>query len=258
MFKLAEYILDHKEVSPSQVPTIKNFGGERPVYKDIKHVPTSLAIKLLAEEWRNRPPVYENVRKEIYWPVEKTAGWNDMEIDPMGMYTDYSKYLLGHKYNVASAGVKSGLSPWTLIKHDYTKFKPSMFSTYSKWFFGPEGVKGTQDPGLKADFRREAEWHYGQEMHHNDKVGLPKDTVTEIESICDWYSVGKTNASMSGKTYPSFVKWWNTNKEKFRLEGQISNEAYILLESRLKNNYNLWSYTVDQIKSLFRYKGNNV
>jgi len=73
MFKLAEYILDHKEISSTQVPTIKNFGGEEPVYKHIKNIPTSQAIDMLAAEWRDRPPVYPNVRKEVYWPMVKRA-----------------------------------------------------------------------------------------------------------------------------------------------------------------------------------------
>ena len=39
--------------------------------------------------------------------------------------------------------------PWsTLAKHDMDKFKPKMFRSYSDWFFGPEGVKGSKDPAL--------------------------------------------------------------------------------------------------------------
>lgn len=44
-------------------------------YKHIKNIPTSVAIDILANEWKNRPPVLPNIRKEILWPIEKRGAY---------------------------------------------------------------------------------------------------------------------------------------------------------------------------------------
>lgn len=174
--------------------------------------------------------------------------WNDTVLQNI----DYSRYLLGHKYNVGVAGVKLGLSPSKILIHDWSKFKPKKFDVYEDFFFGPDGVKSKRiDPKIYTAFRQEVQDHYETESHHNDKIGKPENTQTELESVADWYSVGKTNADMSGKAFPNFVDWWNQNKNKFLLHGGISQSVYNKIEQTLLKDYNVFSYTIDQIKNLF-------
>ena len=74
--------------------------------------------------------------------MEKTSGlkMHDWE---------YLKYLARHKYHMLGPGREIGV-PWkVLLKHDLDKFQPNRFRQYSDWFYGPTGLKGTQDPALR-------------------------------------------------------------------------------------------------------------
>jgi hypothetical protein len=166
--------------------------------------------------------------------------WNDTILQNI----DYSRYLLGHKYNVGKAGVAMGLEPATILKHDYTKFNPKMFDVYEDYFFGPEGIRSANtNPKLKKEFREWADWHYKQEDHHNDKIGKPENIETEMESVADWYSVQRTNAKIKHNAdFPDFKTWWNENKGNFLQKRQISERAFAKIENQVNKDYNLFTY----------------
>jgi len=176
--------------------------------------------------------------------------WNDVVLQNI----DYARYLIGHKKNLGKAGIKVGLGPGKILAHDWSKFKPKSFDIYEDYFYGPEGIRSKEgvSPQVYKSFRKEVGDHYRTESHHRDKLGLPKDVQTELESVVDWYSVGKTNADMRGQDYPNFVEWWDSNKYRFLLKRKISREAFAEVEKALAKNYNIISYTVDKIKELFK------
>jgi adenylate kinase family enzyme len=188
------------------------------------------------------------LKKESQWSKPTTDFWNDTILQNL----DYARYLLGHKYNVGAAGIKAGLSPGKIIAHDYTKFKPRTFDVYEDYFYGPKGITGNLSPKVYKAFREEVEKHYRAEPHHRAKLGLPKDVATEIESVADWYSVGKTKAGMRGQDFPNFVDWWNARKLGFLAKGSISKNAFVKIETTLKKDYNIVTYSFDQIKELFK------
>lgn len=165
---------------------------------------------------------------------------------------DYGRYLVGHKMNLGTAGIQMGLSPGKILAHDYTKFDPKRFDVYEDYEYGPKGMRGNLSPKIYKEFRQEVESHYAAEPHHNDKLGLKENIQTEMESVADWWSVGKTNASMQGKSFPNFVDWWNGRKLGFLGRGSISKEAFVKIEKQVAKDYNIFSYTVDQIKEIFK------
>lgn len=186
--------------------------------------------------------------KKAQWSKPTKDLWNDAVLQNV----DYARYLTGHKYNLGSAGVKIGLSPGKILAHDWSKLKPKKFDVYEDYFFGPDGIRSSRlSPTVYKSFRKEVGDHYKTESHHRDKLGLPKNLQTELESVADWYSVGKTNADMKGQEFPNFVEWWNSRKYRFLMRRQISREAFTQVEKTLAKNYNIISYTVDKIKELF-------
>jgi hypothetical protein len=191
------------------------------------------------------------MNKKVQWSKPTSDFWNDAILQNV----DYARYLVGHKYNLGAAGVKVGLSPGKILAHDWSKFKPKKFDVYEDYFFGPRGVRsGKVAPQVYKAFRKEVEDHYRTETHHNDKIGLPEDIQTELESVVDWYSVGKTRATMQGRSgdYPSFITWWDHRKRRFLANKNISKAAYDKIEKTLVKNYNIVTYTIDKIRELFK------
>jgi len=156
-----------------------------------------------------------------------TDFWNEHVLQNI----DYARYLINHKWEVASAGTKIGLNPIILIKHDWSKFRPKAFRVYKEHFFGPEGK--TKNPMASKEFNQMVNWHYRTEDHHNYKLELPTTIEAELESIADWYAVGKANANIRGLSFPNFKDWWNKHKESFLLNHKVSISAYNKIENEL-------------------------
>jgi len=55
-------------------------------------------------------------------------------------YIDYFKYIVEHKINVGIECWKEGLY-WHAITHDMSKFRPSEFIPYAKFFFSKNRTK---------------------------------------------------------------------------------------------------------------------
>ncbi|MGL5381039.1 DUF5662 family protein [Clostridium sp.] len=58
----------------------------------------------------------------------------------MGIYIDYFKYVVNHKKNVFKVCINNDDFIHG-ITHDLSKFLPSEFIPYAKWFYGEYGVK---------------------------------------------------------------------------------------------------------------------
>lgn len=188
------------------------------------------------------------MKKTSQWSKPTSDFWNDAVLQNL----DYARYLAGHKWNVGTAGVKIGLSPGKILAHDWSKFKPKSFDVYEDFWFGPKGKRGTLSPEVYKSFKQEFQKHYQTEAHHAHKLGLPEDLQTQLESVVDWYSVGKTQADMRGLDFPNFVEWWDSNKYKFLLNGSLSREAYTHIEKTLAKDYNIFTYTIDKLKEIFK------
>jgi hypothetical protein len=118
---------------------------------------------------------------------EKTADlaewWANREED-----LESAKYLAKHKYYVYKGGRELGVDPITLLKHDWSKLKPSLWVPYREFFHGGHG----KDPKIYKDFRKAVMEHTRLESHHDYKYHNPSGTIKpNLENYADWWSMAK-------------------------------------------------------------------
>ena len=165
---------------------------------------------------------YEKLAEEHNYVAEllMPKGLRELEDD-----WNYGKYVTKHKYNVYTAGRDMGLPRWQLFKHDLSKYKPSEFVPYRKWFQGPKGLTGTNDRDTYLEWREAVDKHYTHpmNMHHWRKRGLTPSEVPmdiKLESVADWYSVAKTNK----RTDEQFKNWFYRNKDRLPIDNLTKEE----------------------------------
>lgn len=121
-------------------------------------------------------------------------------------------YTLKHKWNMIGPGREMGLGWGTILKHDLDKlWDPRIVDSYSDYFFGPKGVKGTNDPEVYKRFRQNVEKHYARSPHHYHKIGRPQPMENQKERPVDVYSLLKT----TGQINQPFNEWYLENRGKF-------------------------------------------
>lgn len=140
----------------------------------------------------------------------------------------YLRYLLAHKWWVAYAAVKMGLTPWEwpglwwrLLVHDLSKFRPSEWLPYAESFYG--GYEWKERPSeLKAAFDRAWSLHQHRNDHHwqhwclledsGDLKLLEMSANAEMEMLCDWAGAGR---AISGGW--DLATWYDKNREVISL-----------------------------------------
>ena len=158
------------------------------------------------------------------------------------MYLKYFKYVMQHKINVFKCCINKAKIKWNdnekdmalmlfihAFTHDMSKFRPSEFISYAKWFYGKYGVnlkigeltildnaflaaKKKQETKQKFD----TAWikHYSRNKHHwnywENNV-MPYKNI--LQMVCDWEAMG-INFGNSAKEY--YIK----NCDKIKLHSQ--------------------------------------
>ncbi|HUS49741.1 MAG TPA: DUF5662 family protein [Candidatus Paceibacterota bacterium] len=160
-------------------------------------------------------------------------------------YIEYSKYLLKHKFYVTLECFKIGLF-WRGLKHDMSKFLPSEFIPYARFFYG-QGKKerdkirnktGYYKPHDTGDEKFDYAWlhHVRNNDHHWQFYCMPKDAdvggikIYEMpknavfEMMCDW--IGASKAQKAG----SVTNWYKQNGKKLILD----EKARIIIETEVQ------------------------
>ena len=157
-------------------------------------------------------------------------------------YFKYLNYLLRHKWFVFVECCKVGII-WRGFWHDFSKFYPSEFIPYAKFFYGrgcPKEYKKMKCDGMKCNAisvnmptgcrKFDNAWlsHQRRNPHHwqywilrEDKEiikKLPMPINYAKEMICDWKGAGKAQ-----KNPLSTKEWYNANKEKIKLADSTRN-----------------------------------
>ena len=163
-------------------------------------------------------------------------------------YINYTKYLLKHKFYVTIECFKICLF-WRGLKHDISKFLPSEFIPYARFFYGP-GKKerdkirdktGYYKPHDTGDVKFDYAWlnHIRRNDHHWQFFIMPKDAnvggfkayempINAIfEMMCDW--IGASKAQGAGKV----SEWWKANNHKFIL----GEKTRVFLEYHVENGF---------------------
>ncbi len=119
----------------------------------------------------------------------------------------YLAYLIRHKYNVYKGGRVLGEDRLTLLKHDWSKFKPSIWVPYRDHFY-----KDLQ-PQTYEDFRKAVKAHATAEAHHDYKYNNPTSTIVpNAENYADWWSTSKESYNSK---FPDIKTWMSNNKIKY-------------------------------------------
>ena len=129
------------------------------------------------------------------------------------MYWTYFKYIIEHKKNVGIECLKMGM-PIHAITHDLSKFLPSEFIPYAKFFYSKDRAKNysTKD---ENDLNFQTGWnrHQKRNKHHwNYWVSVTRgDEITPVEMplryvkqmVADWNGMSR---KFGGSTKEYFEK----------------------------------------------------
>jgi len=136
------------------------------------------------------------------------------------MYWKYFKYIVEHKWNVGIECIKAGLF-WHAITHDISKFRPSEFIPYARFFHRKDRAKGykTSDEN-DVDFqtgwllhqkRNKHHWNYWVSVTRKEEIIPIKMPVKYvIQMVCDW-------RGMSRKFGGTAKEYYEKNKQNFIL-----------------------------------------
>lgn len=140
-------------------------------------------------------------------------------------YLQYLKYIIRHKYYVMIECFKYGLY-WRGLIHDISKFLPSEFFPYVKYFYINERFEKykIEYNKIEDDKKFNYAWlfHIKRNPHHwqhwvlleDEGNIIPLDMPYKyiIEMICDWIGASKTQG------YGNNIKeWYKKNKDKMKL-----------------------------------------
>ena len=149
----------------------------------------------------------------------------------------YFLYVLKHKYYVFIECIKLGI-PWRGITHDLSKFIPSEFFPYARYFGGniKKGRdKGYYSAGTTTDSNFNYAWflHQNRNNHHWQYWVMPTDKEPRIlpmsdkarkEMLADWIGAGKAQGTLGVED------WYYRNRSKMQLH--IDTKQWI--EQRVK------------------------
>ena len=144
----------------------------------------------------------------------------------------YLKYVLRHKLFVALECFRAG-KVWRGLKHDWSKFLPSEWIPYARYFYEKDGSKrqvrdssGYYKPTDTGDEAFDFAWllHQKRNRHHWQWWVLPEDDGGTkvlmmqlndmIEMICDWKGAGRAQGVEDWK---NVKPWYDKNGCKMQL-----------------------------------------
>ena len=137
--------------------------------------------------------------------------------------------------------------------HDMSKFRPSEFISYARYFYQPDGAPtqirdktGYYKPTDTGDSAFDFAWllHQKRNDHHWQWWVLPEDNggtkilrmdyVAMVEMLCDWAGAGKAQGYHSPPEDPYFEtrNWYTQNKHKM----QIHNDVAVWIECEIESD----------------------
>ncbi len=136
------------------------------------------------------------------------------------MYWKYFKYIVEHKWNVGIECLKM-LMPIHAITHDLSKFRPSEFIPYAKFFKAKNRSKEYKtsdegDPNFQTGWnlhqkRNRHHWNYWVSVTRKDEIiPLPMPMRCVYHMIADW-------RGMSRKFGGTAQEYYNKNQDTFIL-----------------------------------------
>ncbi|MGL4801898.1 MAG: DUF5662 family protein [Cetobacterium sp.] len=178
-------------------------------------------------------------------------------------YIGYLKYVLEHKKNVFKTCWKRGLYMHAFT-HDLSKFLPSEFIPYAKWFYGEYGIKFNGGMSWEFDLHNKCHrefdiaWvkHYKRNKHHwnhyyNTLFKKSRHMQREyiMQMICDWEAMALKFGDTSQEFYLN-----NYNKI------ELTDNSRLILEIELGLNdsgFHNYGHTLKQFKEMYNERKYN-
>lgn len=160
-------------------------------------------------------------------------------------YLKYLKSLLVHKFYFFVYGLFYGVSVDLLFTHDISKFLPSEFFPYARYFYGtfPKRAEidedkllttySHEDAGIDMNFawmehqhRNKHHWQYYVQIDDNGDVlyhMMPERYLREL--IADWRAANKAYGTMP------IWEWYESNKEEQRIHHLTVEQIEMYIET---------------------------
>ena len=147
------------------------------------------------------------------------------------MYVKYLRQLIRHKWFVFLAARRLGIT-WLGVIHDLSKFKPSEFVPYARFFYGGNDkcwwIKDDFDTAWNHHQKRNRHhWQYWMLTNDSDEpqtVCLFMPDKYRKEMIADWCGAGRAYGN------PDTLGWYKEHREKIHLHA----DARWILEQELR------------------------
>jgi hypothetical protein len=167
----------------------------------------------------------------------------------MRRYIQYLKYVLVHKWYVWQECKKQGLYLQGII-HDMSKFLPSEFIPYARFFYDENGLPKTKrdktgyyKPTNTGNIEFDMAWarHCKRNKHHWQYWTTPQDydglVVFDMEEkyveemLYDWIAASKTQ----GFNGDNIKIWYKTNRNKMQISNKTARNIAKLIDERYNN-----------------------
>lgn len=168
----------------------------------------------------------------------------------MKRHWQYLKYVLRHKWFVMLTCFEHGLILRGLL-HDLSKFRPSEWFPYARFFYEKDGKKKTRrdksgyyKPTDTGDAAFDFAWllHQKRNRHHWQWWVLPEDDggnkvlempdVYVLEMFCDWVGAGRAQG-VADWWNPG--RWYQINKTKMQLHNVTRAQIEYLISKADRN-----------------------
>ncbi len=169
----------------------------------------------------------------------------------MRRHLAYLRYVVIHKWFVFLECLKLGVPIWNAVFHDWTKFRPSEWLPYARFFHNPDGSKKQKqsatgykkpdDTGV-AEFETAIGLHYARNKHHwehyyNKDTGECKPMSDGFirEMVADWRGAGRAQGT------PDTCRWYEVNYNRIQLDWdtRMRVEYYLDYRHYVNENYHL-------------------
>ncbi len=162
----------------------------------------------------------------------------------MNDHLEYLAYIIRHKVAVFRAGRHFGAPLFRLIIHDWTKFLPSEWFPYARYFYGPKVYRNEELFEQAWNLHQKRNKHHWQYwaciLEDFDEppiycLKIPDKYIREM--VADWTGAGmacaKTKNLRTGII--NARNWYAQNRDRLKLHEDSRKEIERLLEFKLEN-----------------------
>ena len=145
------------------------------------------------------------------------------------MYFKYLKYIIEHKKNVGIECLKMSMFIHA-ITHDLSKFRPSEFIPYAKYFYSNDKILKLDKINFEKGWnfhqkRNKHHWNYWVSINEDENKILPIEMPNKYikQMIADWNG-------MSRKFGGTTMEYFEKNKERMSLHVKTIKKIYKILK----------------------------